>query len=710
MDNKDTESKLANWKNKPTVEDLRRDYNSAASYKSEHVAKIDKWLDLLHATGTAAVKPRHGRSKVQPKLIRKQAEWRYTALSEPFLSNPNIFEVSPRTWKDREAASQNGLILNYQFNNQINKTKLIDTLIRALVNEGVAIARVYWQYEEHTVKETLPIYEYSEADEQSNAMLTQLSNQVKQQPDLINSLPPELRESLDASIENQRPIVAKDTGKTEEVESIKVLRNQPAVEICNVRNVTIDPTCGGDPDRINFIVYSYEASRSDLERTGLYTNLDKISDASTMPNGEHIEIGDPSFRFSDKPRQKLTVYEYWGFWDIDDTGVTKPIIACWVDDVMIRLEENPYPHGKLPFVIIPYLPVADSVYGEADAELLEDNQKLIGALIRGQIDAMAKSANSQIGMRKDALDFANLRKYRNGEDYMFNPNVDPRAAVIEHTYPELPASSFNMLQMFNMEAEAITGIKAFTGGISGDSLGSTATGVRGVIDAQGKRELGILRRVADGLSNIAKLVLAMNGAWLSDEEVVRVTDVDFVAINRDNLAGAFDVKLSISNSQTDDIKAQELSFMLQTMGAVLPFPLLQLILAQIAELRSMPDLAKVIKDYKPEPDPKAELESQKLELELQKLHAEVAKLQTEVEMLTPAKAQWESARAQSEMAKAEKAQTEAELNKLNFVEQETGTKQERALQLAQAQAQGNIKRDITQALLNVNQSTNQGDK
>ena len=108
--------------------------------------------------------------------------------------------------------------------------------------------------------------------------------------------------------------------------------------------------------------------------------------------------------------------------------------------------------------------------------------------------------------------------------------------------------------MFSADADSITGIKSFTGGLSGDSLGQTATGVNGVMGSQAKRELNILRRLGEGIEKIGKKILAMNAEFLSDEEVIRITDEEFVTINRDNLKGTFDVELGISTAETDQIK------------------------------------------------------------------------------------------------------------------------------------------------------------
>jgi len=682
QDPKGKPKKLTDWVNEPTLDQLKSDYDLASGVKNVQVAKISDWLDQLNVTGAYRPKKRDGRSTVQPKTIRKQAEWRYTTLSEPFLNDENIFELSPKTWTDKEAARQNKSVLNYQFNNQINKVKLVDTLVRTAVNEGTAIARVSWVLEEAKVEDNVPMFNYAEADDEAAPIIQQAMQMHQFNPRTIDNLTPDLRESVLASVENGRLILATIVGY-ESQEVTKTVKNHPEVTICDYRNVTIDPTCNGDFDAARFVVYSFDSDRSELESAGIYQNIDKIKDVD--PNdGSHEVRDETSFQFQDKPRKKLAVYEYWGYWDIDNSGVTTPIVATWVDDVIIRMEINPYPDRKLPFVVIPYLPVKDSVYGEPDGVLLEDSQKLIGALTRGQIDAMAKSANAQIGMRKDALDALNLRKFKAGEDYFFNPAVDPRMATIEHQYPELPTSTFNLLQMYNMEAEAMTGVKTFSQGMSGDALGSTAAGVNGVIGAAGKRELGILRRIADGMSEIAKKILSMNSQWLSDEEIVRITDEDMIQINRDNLDGAFDVKITISNSETDSIKAQELSFMLQTMGGALPFDLTKIILSEISTLRNMPDLAKRIEVYQPQPDPMQQLEQQVKQLEAQKLQMEIVEIQ---------------ARTMQLQAQARKLGTEANQNDLNFVEQETGVTQERELELMEAQANSNAKRDIMKTVL-----------
>ena len=105
---------ITNWQNEPTVEILKRDLELAKQSHDEQAHKIVKWNDLLTISGSAKPKKVKGRSSVQPKLVRRQAEWRYPALSEPFLNSDKIFTVSPRTFEDLDSAKQNELLLNYQ--------------------------------------------------------------------------------------------------------------------------------------------------------------------------------------------------------------------------------------------------------------------------------------------------------------------------------------------------------------------------------------------------------------------------------------------------------------------------------------------------------------------------------------------------------------------------------------------------------------------
>ena len=159
----DEVKKLVNWKNPPTLSNLKTDYQDGVSDHTTHKNNVDKYLKLID--GKLDINIPKGRSKVQPKLIRKQAEWRYAALEEPFLSADKLFTVSGVTYQDVEAAKQNEMILNKQFKVDIDRIKLINKYIRTAVNTGTVILKVSWYVEEGIVREEVEVPVYASPEE-----------------------------------------------------------------------------------------------------------------------------------------------------------------------------------------------------------------------------------------------------------------------------------------------------------------------------------------------------------------------------------------------------------------------------------------------------------------------------------------------------------------------------------------------------------------
>ena len=657
--------KLVDWNNPPSVRDLKQDLAEAKSNHDLHVNKVNESLTALR--GELKIKIKEGRSKVQPKLVRKQNEWRYSALEEPFLSTDDMFIVNPVTYKDVEAAKQNMLILNKQFRTDIPKVKFINKYIRTAVNTGTVIVKLNWEYEKGIVTEEVPVY--TKTPEELYAVLQQKINAGQM-----------TEEEAIPIMESGQPIQIGVESREVEEDVI----NRPVLQVKDSRNVIIDPSCEGDIDNAQFIIDIFLTDLSTLKKDSRYSNLDLISEnqfnGASLDDYQYYDTEyktDPNFKFQDKPRKKLVAYEYWGYWDINGDGIVKPIVATWIGDVMIRLEENPYPDKKLPFVVVQYLPPDhDTVYGDSDASLLKENQDIIGAISRSIIDLIGRSANAQQGVRKDLLDPINRDRFNKGMDFEYNPVTNIENALYMTHIPEVPRSALELIQLQNSEAEALTGVKAFTGGISGDALGSSVGGIRSALDATAKRELGILRRLSDGLKEIGKKIIAMNSVWLSDEEIIRITDDDFVAIKRSDLAGNFDLSLTVSTAEMDNQKASELAFMLQTTGNSLPFDITKIILTKIADLRKLPDLSKMIADYQPQPDP---LEQQKAQLEIELLKAQIANEKAKANE-NAVDVQLKAAKTQSELAKAGKLSSEKDRVDLDYVEQATGLTQDRELE------------------------------
>ena len=701
--------KLTDWKKEPKADELMTDYKNASTYHSGQVSKINDWLNLLNVQSDKT-KIKKGRSGVSPKVIRRLAEWRYSSLSMPFLNEKNLFKVNATSPAHIHAAFQNELILNNQFNNQINKVKFINNYVRTAVNEGTVIVRVGWDSQLQTKEREEPIYEYVQAMPEEAQMLASLMQQIMQEQQemgletaddspTFGSLEPSIQESIKQSTEHGYPILTQDTGKTQIIKEDVLVRNQPEVQVIDNKSLIIDPTCDGDFAKARFAVYVYQTSISELKQQGGYDLISLLnplgsnivvsdtmtaSDIINLPdeifNNEHKSVNDVennnAFFFQDKARKRLTAYEYWGYWDIDGTGVVQGIVATIVNNKIIKLERNPFPDGKLPFVVVPYMPVKSSVYGEPDAELVKDNQQIIQASTRAIMDIQARSANGQTAIPKGFLDPINLTKFRNGDDYEYNlGGMHPAEAIYMHTANEVPQTTMALVQQHYAEAEAATGIKAFQNGIDGNAYGQVVAGMSQAITALTQRESDILIRLSQGLQELSNKITAMNCEWLSEEEVVRNLEDEYIPIRREELYGNFYLNVSVKSNSESEGKAQQLTFLMQTLGANTPWDIRQMFLLEIARLYNLDNMAQMVKQYQPQPDPHQQ-ELQRLELE--EAQAKIDKLKEE--------ALYYRKRSEFIDAQVPNVMADTDLKNLDFVEQESGTKHAREVDRIQAQA------------------------
>ena len=706
-------AKLTKWKNEPTIDDLKQNLLDATGDYSFHVGEVKKWQTLLNPPPFDT--KGEARSTVVPKLIRKQAEWRYASLSEPFLSSPDIFKVKPVAFEDTFAAYQNELVLNNQFNTVINKVEFIDNLIRTTVNDGTAIVRVGWDYFKETVEVLEPVYQtypYNAQLDKKGAIRATIDKMMDlyNDPILKKAMPEEWIEPTEFNVnqieqiqllEQQAQQLMQQGLKPEEVEipefspvyparissqyvTKEKIINRPTVKVCKYTDIVIDPTCT-DLSNAEFVIYKFETSIAELKKAGIYKNLDKIEIRDIDAGDLLLDDEFTSFNFKDDARQKFIAYEYWGNWDIDKNKTKKAIVATWVGNTMIRCEENPYPDKALPFVLFKYLPKMDSIYGEPDASLLEDNQKINGAITRSILDLLGKSANSQTGFAKGALDL--------GQDYEFNMNVDPRMAIYQHTFPEVPQTVLAMMAIQTQEAENISGIRAYGTGNMQVTDEASATQVKGMLDSAGERKMGILRRIMAGMIQVARKIISMNGEFLSEEEIIRITAEEFALVRRDDLAGNFDLEIDIATNEQEDLKAQELAFMLQTLGQDMDTPMRNLILSEIAKLRKMPELAKRIETYEPKPDPVQQQIMQEQLRNWQLLNANIAQNNVEGTIAE------QQATTKLKEAQASTLKSKTLTDMFDLQEKMSGADFAKQMRLQAAQANANLHRDREKAKL-----------
>ena len=609
---------------------FKADMQSADQLRLEAVKNRDEWKAQYN--GDPYGNEVKGKSKIVSRDIKRQDEWQHASVKDPFVSDQDIIKCNPVTFEDKLAARQNELVLNYQFTKQFNRYKFITDVIKLHYSEGTVIAKTGWDYEDEEEEVMMPVFGHDP--------MTGEPVQIGEKP----------------------------------VKRLKIITNKPDATLCRLEDIFIDPTCEGDLDKAQFIIHRYESDISSLRKSKKYKNLEKVArklyENSTSRNSAQMDFeptDDTEFVFADVARKKLLIHEYWGNYDINGTGIAEPIVCTWVEDVIIQLESNPYPEQDLPFVILANNSIPFKIYGEANAELIGDNQKITTAIKRGIMDNMANSNNAQKGVRNGALDNLNKKRFLNGKNFEFNGNPND---FYEGSYNAIPSSVFDVLSMVNHETESMLGVKAFTGGISGSELGSTARAAGGVLDAVSVRRSDIVRNISENcIKPIMRKWISYNSEFLRPEEVIRVTNDEFIPIKRDDLKGMVDIHIQVSTAEDNAAKARELAFMLQTGAQTMDQGEVRMIRAEIARLQKMPDLANRIETYQPQPDPYVEemkmLEKEKLIAEIEERRSRAKENMVDMRV--------KNAKASVDEAKAENIHSDTDMKDLEFTRKMDGS-------------------------------------
>jgi len=672
------------WKNPPSKADLYNDFASAESGQEEYKSTLLGYEDILKGGKPIKVKP--GKSTARPLLAREQAEWKYPALTEPILGTRDLVKISPVGGEDVFAAKQNSLVLNYQWSHKINKIKLVDDIARNIVDEGTVIVKTGWEAETGVkfVEAEEPIYATAEE-----------SLAIMQQQVQAGQMPPEKAQAM---LEVGEPIIK--GYKTVYVEKETLIKNQPSYEVCTNANVTIDPTCEGVIEDAMFVIHEYDTSYAELkadeytvdeetgEEYGFYYNLDFLS-----YTGDTGEIYDETksdeannFEFKDKARKQLRAYEYWGYWDIQNDGNLVAIVATWIGNTLIRLEENPFPHGRIPFSVATYMPVKREVHGEPDAHIIKDQQDSVGKMTRAIHDITADQAVGQEFIDERLFPSPSQKNaYEKGNTVYFRSGFDPKRAIYKKEVQQIGSTPFDVITWQERKAKEITGTKGLaapaspSGKLGGNSMQKDS------LDPAAKRELSVLRRISAMLVDMARMTIAMNQTFLSEEETIRITGDEFVQIRRDDLEGTFDLAIEISTPEKDEDQANKIMKLMQTNAANTDPEIVKMHYVKMAELWKLPDLADNVKNFKPEPNPQqqemaalaieeAKIKNAILMKQLEDLDSKIFERLSRTEENTEADIEMKKARAAKELAAADKLQSEADVIDQEFINVQTGKK------------------------------------
>ncbi len=617
---------------------LKADRTSADSNKSTWDTKRETWIQ--ESNGDPYGNEKKDKSSIVSRDIKKAEVWQHATIIDPFVSNSEMVRCTPVTFEDKPLADQSELLLNHFFTREFDRYNFVSEAFKIAQKEGTVIARAGWEFQETEVEVQVPI---------TQMVPTMTPQGPMAQPQVV--------------------------GYRTEMQ-MKTVINRPTAQNRDNRTLWVDPTEKENISKAQFVIEHFKSSLSKLRQEGIYENLDDIlvptDEYQDQDEESYTDSDDNSFTFADEARAELDVYEYWGNYDVDGDGIAEPIVCTWIGNVVIRLDENPYPDGEVPYVSCALDPEPFSINGRPNADLMSTDQKINTSIIRSIMDTLDSSTQGQRGYQEGTLDPANERKFKAHKDFKFQGE---KPNFWEGSHATINPSIINFYEMVRRDQSELTGIRPFAGGEG--SLGS-ATAASQAMGAVAKLEVDISRNFAENfITPLLRKWLGMINEFLEPEEVERITNSPYVQPSEADLDSSVDIRIEVSTAESDKMRAQELSFMLQTMGQTLPFDLTKMILQEHAELTKMPGLAKRIEEYQPKPDP---MEEQMKQLQMQELQASIAEKQSRA---AENQVDMEMKRANTVLAQAKARQihSQADGQDLDFTRKASGQDQQEAVQM-----------------------------
>jgi len=641
---------------KKILELLKQDFQEAKKLRYELDDYIDRMIKIYK--GENLPKNKNGSNFIS-KEVRKQVEWYKSQVKNPFVSNDEIVSLVPtlsaKNHDHVKFAKQTEKLINYFFTKKFDRYNFITNLLHTQAVEGTVVIRTGWEY---------------------------------------SGVEKEIEENIVETNENGEPVIVGSVKIKTEVPVV----NKPTATVCRNEDIFIDPTAF-ENNQIQFIIHRREIRLDELKKSGIYKNIENIErHLSNEDTAKEILVESYKmesnkslmYNIEDNLRKKIYMYEYWGWFDIDDDGETEPIVCCWIGDTIVRLEENPYPDKTIPYIIAPFIKEPNSISGVALADILEEYQRIKTGITRGIFDNLAQSNHTQKGVQKGNLDPVNLNRFLNGQNFEFN--ISPNA-FYQGQYNRIPPEVFKVLQDIDIEKQMQTGIMPMQGGQGFESIYGSNASKSGALNSLMLRELDMVLNVSENvIKPLIKKWIYYIYEFLEPTEIEQITGMKYIENDKNELVPNYldDFTIDISTEYTNQAKASELAFLMQTLGQSLPFEITKTFMSEIARLKKMPNLANKIDSFEPQPDP---MQQQIAQIELQKkmLELEYLKAQIQAEM---GKAQADVVLKQ---AKAKEAEAKATQTGLKTIKEKYGVDIKQKMQEMQFKNQLDMQKLMAQA-------------
>ena len=513
------------------------DKQEAERYFSTYLAEpIIKRYQMLHSSDEYYSKrfPKlHPKCGMASSDIKDVVEWLMPSFTEVFFGADKIIGIFGRTPDDDPEVLEK--VIQYQTQTQNNGYVIMDQWIRDALESGLGVIRLEWEHRERKVinRYLLTAEEFYNMDATDTSMITK----AEEQPDgtfIVKVKEIEVTKDQ-AVMNNVRPgsyIYIPDKNEDDRM-----------VFECERKRVLYD-------DLLKMAKLGIYENIEDIDLEGNLmdaTSMDAVFDAMRDYEGEKPrstnDYTDASNGENQTARKIVTVYDCWGYYDVNGDGLLEPVHVITCNDKIIFKEVNEL--ERSPFFHISFYANSYQTWKIAVADFLKEVQDLKTALME-QITINTTINND----RSFAVDSSQVKAIDDIESGRKNIRFDLKAgrSIADLMVPmpqyQLPRECFTLLEMVNTLSEQKTGITKYNQGLDSSSLNKTATGISRIMEASQQRMRKMARDGAEnGIVPLYKHLIKLDKKFLKEDFTFRLTN-QYYEFKPDDINGEFDVQVT----------------------------------------------------------------------------------------------------------------------------------------------------------------------
>lgn len=305
--------------------------------------------------------------------------------------------------------------------------------------------------------------------------------------------------------------------------------------------------------------------------------------------------------------------EHWTTYDVDGSGKAKPVLAVFINDVLVQFQKNPFPFQKHPYLKAECVRDSQGNHAIGFAELLGPIQEFKTGLFRMFSDNMNAQNNGLVEVDMNHIDDVGLMILQRAPAGTRTPIPSRKIGSIQPLPPTpLAGHSLNITELLNVEAENRTGFTRYSQGLDSSSLNQTATGISAIIQRSEMRMWELAVRFAESfLKPAIRRMIMTNQTMLTPQELqiqfgisaVKVGEDEIPArpagewlkVSKEDLGGFFSVDIDLETPTQKDKKTADLTQWAQYFGPMMPPEIIQDVAVIAANHVGLPELENILR-------------------------------------------------------------------------------------------------------------------